>query len=43
VTENEIRTSFADGWRIDSIERTTIQSVMDPPEIQAWLARITRT
>lgn len=42
IAEDDIRASFADGWRIDSLERVSIHSTMDPPEIQAWLARITR-
>jgi hypothetical protein len=42
VTEGEIRASFADGWRIDSIERAQFDTLKDPPEVQAWLARITR-
>jgi hypothetical protein len=41
VTEGEIRASFADGWRIDSIERAQFDTLM-VPEVQAWLARITR-
>jgi SAM-dependent methyltransferase len=42
VTEGEIRLSFADGWRIDSIERALFHTLKDQPEVQAWLARITR-
>jgi cyclopropane fatty-acyl-phospholipid synthase-like methyltransferase len=42
VTEGEIRLSFADGWRIDSIERAQFVTLKDQPEVAAWLARITR-
>ena len=42
VTEDEIRLSFAHGWRIDSIERARFDTLMDPPEVEAWLARIAR-
>ena len=40
VTESDIRAAFADGWRIDSLERTTIQST--GMEIPAWRAAIER-
>ena len=42
VTEGEIRASFSDGWRIDSIELAQFDTLKDQPEVQAWLARITR-
>lgn len=42
VTEEEIRSSFADGWRVDSLERVRIEARLDPPWIEAWMARITR-
>ena len=42
VTEGEIRASFSDGWRIDSIEPAQFDTLKDQPEVQAWLARITR-
>ena len=42
VTEAEIRQSFREGWRIDAIERATIEITMDPRGVHAWLATITR-
>jgi L-amino acid N-acyltransferase YncA/ubiquinone/menaquinone biosynthesis C-methylase UbiE len=43
VTQQEIRSSFADGWRVDSIEAAPIETNMGPERIAAWLARITRS
>jgi SAM-dependent methyltransferase len=43
VTEAEIRTSFADGWRVDSIEPARFDVVNETAQVEAWLARITRT
>ena len=42
VSEDEIRTSFAQGWRIDSIEPTVIDITIDPNGAQAWLAAVAR-
>jgi SAM-dependent methyltransferase len=42
VTEDEIRASFADGWRLDSIEATTMAVTFIPTGALAWLASITR-
>jgi SAM-dependent methyltransferase len=42
ITEAELRTSFADGWRIDSLEPTIIDLTLGPDGAQAWLARMTR-
>ncbi|MGW0883537.1 class I SAM-dependent methyltransferase [Streptomyces sp. NPDC002671] len=42
VTRAEITSSFADGWRVDSIEPATIDVTTDPDGIQAWLAAVTR-
>jgi len=42
ITETELRDSFADGWRIDAIDATTIDITMEPWEIQAWLVAVTR-
>jgi 2-polyprenyl-3-methyl-5-hydroxy-6-metoxy-1,4-benzoquinol methylase len=41
VTQAEIRSSFAHGWTVDSIEPAPLENVMGPP-ILAWLAAITR-
>ncbi|MEC3974421.1 class I SAM-dependent methyltransferase [Amycolatopsis sp. H20-H5] len=42
VTRDEITATFADGWRVDSIEPATIDITTDPDGIRAWLASITR-
>jgi cyclopropane fatty-acyl-phospholipid synthase-like methyltransferase len=42
VTRNEIEASFADGWRVDSIEPATIHITTDPGGIRAWLVALTR-
>jgi SAM-dependent methyltransferase len=42
VTEAEIRASFAEGWRVDSIQPAKFEVLLDQPEVQAWLVRITR-
>jgi len=43
LTQDQIRTAFADGWQIDSIEPTTIQITTDPAGVQAWLVTATRS
>ena len=43
ITEAEIRGSFAEGWRIDSLEPSTISITLDPAGAQAWLVAMTRT
>jgi SAM-dependent methyltransferase len=43
VSEAEIRASFARGWRIDSLERTTLDVNGEPHQVHAWLAAMTRT
>ena len=42
VSQEEIRGSFADGWRIDSIEASVIETNMQDRDARAWLAIITR-
>ncbi|GAA1376291.1 class I SAM-dependent methyltransferase [Streptomyces beijiangensis] len=42
VTQAEIETSFADGWRVDSIEPSTIDITTDPNSVRAWLTTATR-
>jgi hypothetical protein len=42
VTRDEISTSFADGWRVDSIEASTIDITIDPNGARAWLSALTR-
>jgi cyclopropane fatty-acyl-phospholipid synthase-like methyltransferase len=43
MPRDEITTSFANGWRIDSIEPTTLDSSTDPAGIRAWLVALTKT
>jgi SAM-dependent methyltransferase len=42
VTQDELRASFAVGWRVEAIEEATIDAVGVPGAVQAWLATITR-
>jgi cyclopropane fatty-acyl-phospholipid synthase-like methyltransferase len=42
ISQQEIRTSFARGWRVDSIEAATFDVTLDPAGVQAWQAAITR-
>jgi SAM-dependent methyltransferase len=41
VAEGEIRDSFRDGWRVDSVEPASIETVAGPA-IPAWRTSITR-
>jgi SAM-dependent methyltransferase len=43
VTEAEIRSSFANGWHVDSIEPVEFEVLKDTPRVQAWLTKITRS
>jgi cyclopropane fatty-acyl-phospholipid synthase-like methyltransferase len=43
VTQHELRESFTDGWRVESIEASTIEVTISPEGAQAWLSSITRT
>jgi len=43
VTQQELRTTFADGWRIDSIDAVHFATTLnDAPSVEAWLAAMTR-
>jgi len=42
VTQKEIRASFNEGWRVDSIEAAKIDINIDPNGAQAWRASIER-
>jgi SAM-dependent methyltransferase len=42
LARDEIEAAFADGWRIDSIEPSTIDITTDPDGIRAWLVALTR-
>lgn len=41
IRQDEIRAAFADGWRVDDIEASSITATLGPP-IAAWLAALTR-
>ena len=43
VTRPQIAASFADGWRVDSVEPATIDITTDPTGVRAWLVALTRT
>jgi cyclopropane fatty-acyl-phospholipid synthase-like methyltransferase len=43
ITQDEIRATFADGWRVDSIEPVLIDSAVQRGAAHAWLATIART
>jgi hypothetical protein len=43
VTREEIITSFADGWRVDSLDPATIETTTEPAGIRAWLLAATTT
>ena len=42
VRQDEIRTAFGKGWRIESIAAAQFDINLDPPVAQAWLSTITR-
>ncbi len=42
VSQTEIRSAFADGWRIDSIEPAAIETTLEDRDASAWLSAITR-
>ena len=42
LTQDQIRTAFADGWQIDSIEPAIIEITTDPAGVRAWLMTATR-
>ncbi|SPF50285.1 Methyltransferase type 11 [Candidatus Sulfopaludibacter sp. SbA4] len=42
IRQDEIRSSFADGWQVDGIEPATLETLLGPEGILGWLARITR-
>jgi hypothetical protein len=43
VREDELRSSFVDGWEVESIEPTTLDVTFMPEPVQSWLATIRRT
>jgi cyclopropane fatty-acyl-phospholipid synthase-like methyltransferase len=42
LRRDEIEAAFADGWRVDSIEPSTIDITTDSDGIRAWLVALTR-
>lgn len=42
LAREEITGAFAEGWRIDSVERATIEVTVRPDGVPAWLATLTR-
>jgi SAM-dependent methyltransferase len=42
LSRAEIESSFADGWRIDSIEESRIELTWNPQGARAWLVAMTR-
>jgi hypothetical protein len=42
VSQEEIRRSFAEGWRIDAIDASTIETNLPDRQVLAWLAQMTR-
>jgi cyclopropane fatty-acyl-phospholipid synthase-like methyltransferase len=42
VSRAEIESSFADGWRIDSIEESRIELTWNPDGARAWMVATTR-
>ena len=42
VSEDDIRQSFRLGWEVASIQAARIETNLDPPFAEAWLATITR-
>jgi len=43
VTQDEIRASFSDGWRVDSVAPAKFHVTFVPGGVPAWRAAITRT
>ena len=42
VSQDEIRSSFADGWRVELIEAATMDITISPEGVRAWLSIIAR-
>ena len=43
ITQDEIRASFAEGWRVDSIDPARLVVTILPDGVYAWLSALTRT
>ena len=42
ITQGEIRTSFSEGWRVESIQAVRFDVTTDPAGVQAWRVLIAR-
>lgn len=42
ISQAEIEASFAAGWRIDTLERTSLEVAFEPGTAAAWFAAMTR-
>jgi cyclopropane fatty-acyl-phospholipid synthase-like methyltransferase len=42
ITQQQLRTAFAQGWRVESIEPSTFVTATTSGNVHAWLARIRR-
>lgn len=42
VSQNDIRSAFADGWHVASIDAVTIDITISADGVQAWLSKIVR-
>lgn len=42
LTRHDITAAFTDGWRVDSVDPTTLDSPTDPGGVQGWLVALTR-
>jgi SAM-dependent methyltransferase len=42
VSQQEIRSTFADGWRVDAIDPVRLEITLNPEGVQAWRASLTR-
>ncbi len=42
VTQAELRSAFADGWSVESIEPARFEVNIDPNGAQAWLSTVRR-
>jgi SAM-dependent methyltransferase len=43
ITQQEVRTAFGDGWRVDWIRTAVFEGLKRPAGYRAWLSSITRT
>lgn len=42
IQQDEIRASFADGWKVERIEPAQLETTIEPGSVHAWLASIQR-